>query len=101
MSYDVFISYKHTGDDLHLSRDYQLANEVYSFLASRGVGTFFSSQTLEASGVAEYKKTIDDALEASTALVVVGTSSTNITSEWVRYEWDGFLTDIISGFKPN
>jgi len=33
-------------------------------------------------------------------LVAVGTSTENLNSEWVRYEWDGFYNDILSKKKP-
>jgi hypothetical protein len=32
--------------------------------------------------------------------VAVGTSIDNLTSEWVRYEWDSFYNDILSRRKP-
>ncbi len=99
MEYEVFISYRHTGREAEVSRDYQIAQEVYSFLSSRGLNVFFSDITLEGIGAAEYKRTIDDALDSSKVLVAVGTSSDNLASEWVRYEWDGFLNDILGGFK--
>lgn len=99
MKYEVFISYRHAGPEGGVSRDYQIAQEVYSFLSSRGLKVFFSDKTLEGVGTAEYKRTIDDALDSSKVLVAVGSSSDNLASEWVRYEWDGFLNDILSGFK--
>jgi hypothetical protein len=99
MAYEVFISYKHSGSEGGVSRDYQIAQEVYSFLSSRGLKVFFSDITLEAIGTAEYKPTIDDALDSAKILVVVGTSADNLASKWVRYEWDGFSNDILSGFK--
>jgi hypothetical protein len=34
-------------------------------------------------------------------LIAVGTSTEHLESEWVRYEWDGFFNDIISGVKPD
>lgn len=101
MDCDVFISYKHSDADTPNSRDYVIAHELYSFLSARNIRTFFSSTSLEGTGVGEYKRTIDDALDAARILIVVGTSVENITSQWVRYEWDGFLNDILSGFKLN
>jgi hypothetical protein len=34
-------------------------------------------------------------------MIAVGTSTENLNSEWVRYEWDGFYNDILSGVKPS
>jgi len=99
MEYQVFISYKHSGHEGHVTRDYELAKEVFSFLSARGLKVFFSEISLENVGTAEYKRTIDDALEAATVLVAVGARRESLAAEWVRYEWDGFLNDILSGFK--
>jgi putative transposase len=41
------------------------------------------------------------ALAGASVVVVVGTSATNLLSQWVRYEWDGFFNDILSGVKPS
>src|SRR5438046_1313353 len=101
MEYDVFISFKHLGPDGTPTRDSQLAEEVYNHLTSRGFRVFFSKKSLEQSGADAYKKAIDDALDASTVLVAVGTSKENLESEWVRHEWDGFHNEMLSGRKSN
>jgi hypothetical protein len=33
--------------------------------------------------------------------VAIGTSHPHLDSEWVRYEWDSFYNDILTGIKPN
>lgn len=99
MEYQVFISYKHSSGHGHVTRDYELAKEVFSFLSARGLSVFFSDISIENVGAAEYKRTIDDALEGARVLVAVGSRRESLTSEWVRYEWDGFLNDVLSGFK--
>ena len=95
-AYDVFISFKNLDERGVPTRDAQLANEVYNFLRSKGLSVFISTVTLESLGVSNYKKAIDDALDAASIMVAVGTSTENLNSEWVRYEWDGFDNDILS-----
>lgn len=101
MQHDVFISYKHGTGGGQTTGDYVIAREVYNFLSSRGLSVFFSQVSLERVGTSEYKQTIDDALQSSRVLVAVGTSAENLASQWVRYEWDGFLNDVLGGFKPD
>ncbi len=99
-TYDVFISFKNLDENGAPTRDAQLANEVYKFLTNKGLSVFISTVTLENLGVSNYKKAIDDALDAASIMIAVGTSTENLNSEWVRYEWDGFFGDILSGVKP-
>ena len=99
--YDVFLSFKNLMPNGAPTRDSQLAQLLFECLSSRGLSVFFSAVSLERLGVSAYKRAIDDALEAAKTLVVVGTSSEHLNSEWVRYEWDGFLNDILSGNKSD
>lgn len=90
--YDVFISHK--------SEDKNLAEEVYEFL-SHSVRVFYSGISLEKEGTAAFKTSIDNALDGANILIAVGTSVDNLTAEWVKYEWDSFHNDILSGRKTN
>lgn len=99
-SYHVFLSYKCLGSDGKPTRDSVLAEDIYQYLFSRGLSVFLSTIELESQGVSAYKKAIDEALDASKVLIAVGTTTEHLESEWVRYEWDGFFNDIISGVKP-
>jgi TIR domain len=85
-TYDVFISFKNLDEKGVATSDAQLANEVYNFLTSKGLRVFISTVTLESLGVSNYKKAIDDALDAASIMVAVGTTTENLNSEWVRYE---------------
>ena len=62
---------------------------------------FLSNVSLERLGISEYKKAIDDALDVAQVLVAVGTSRDNLVWRWVRYEWDSFFNDILSGVQPS
>jgi hypothetical protein len=98
--YDVFISFKNFAEDGTPTRDSVLAQQLYEFLQSRGLKVFFSNTSLESLGIAAFKKAIDDALDSAQILVAVGTSQENLEAQWVRYEWDSFFSDILSGNKP-
>ena len=80
---DVFISRK--------SVDAKYAKEIYDYLTAQGLVVFESDQTLKEIGNADYLKTIDEALAASTHLIVIGSSTDNIKSSWVEAEWLFFL----------
>lgn len=96
----VFISVKNLDHDGTPTSDSEIARELHTELESRGLTSFLSLVSLEAMGTAEYKGTIDDALDYADVLVAVGTTPENLVSRWVRYEWDSFFNDIISGVKP-
>ena len=76
-----------------------MAEDLYRALMKRGINTFYSGETLEIMGAAQYKKVIDEALDKTQILIAVGTSVENLKSQWVRYEWDSFSNDILSGIK--
>lgn len=74
---------------------------IQSSILDKGLRVFLSTVTLQALGVAAYKKAIDDALDSTSAVVVVGTSTENLDSPWVRYEWDSYLNDILTEARPS
>jgi TIR domain len=100
MACDIFISFKNLDESGVPTRDAELAKEVYDFLTSKDLSVFISTVTLEELGVSDYKKAIDDALDTAAIVVAVGTSIENLNSKWVRYEWDSFYVDMLSGVKP-
>lgn len=62
-----------------------------------GISIFFSDESLTSLGTTHYKEAIDEALDSAEILIVVGTALKNITSSWVKYEWDR----VQSGSIPN
>jgi hypothetical protein len=80
---DVFLSRK--------SEDAHLAKEIYDFLTSKGLKVFDSDQSLPELGNADFSRVIDDVLEKTEHLIVIGSSINNITSPWVEAEWRFFL----------
>jgi len=98
--YQVFISFKNLDSEKNATADSKLAESLFQCLTNKGIKTFYSNYTLETMGISQYKNAIDDALDQCCILIVVGTSIENIESKWVRYEWDSFYNDILSGLKP-
>ncbi len=99
-NYEVFISFKNLMPNGQPTRDSALAREVNDYLSRKGFAVFLSNVSLERLGTSAYKKAIDDALDVAQVLVAVGTSRDNLEWRWVRYEWDSFFNDILSGVKP-
>ena len=96
--YRVFISYKNTVNGIS-TMDSQMAKALYMHLKNAGITTFFAGISLATLGADRYKEMIDEILDESVILIVVGTSLENIQSSWVKYEWDSFYNDILIGKK--
>jgi hypothetical protein len=101
MNCEIFISSKTTDAQGHATADSVLAREVHDYLTLRGHTVFLSTVSLAQLGIDAYKKAIDDALDSARVLIAVGTSVENLESQWVRYEWDSFFNDVLSGVKPD
>lgn len=99
--YDVFLSFKQTSSSGGPTPESKIAEELHAFLQGRAIRVFCSSLTLKQNGIAQYKRTIDEALDNSTILVALGSSRENLEAEWVRYEWDSFFNDILMKRKPD
>ena len=96
---EVFISFKNSDFSGNLTEDSKIAQDLYEVLKDRNIPTFFSGRTLMDLGQAVYKRAIDEALENTKVLIVVSTRPEFLNSEWVKYEWEGFHQDILSGTK--
>lgn len=96
---EVFISFKNSDFSGNPTRDSVIAKNLYEELASRKVAVFYSNSSLLTLGQSVYKKSIDEALETTKVLVVVSTDVNFLMSEWVKYEWESFHQDILSGMK--
>lgn len=89
--YDVFISSK--------SEDYEYAREIYTFLVDNGISVFFAVEELKNNGSSEYSESIDQAIDASTHMIVFASKIDYINSTWVKSEWRAFTNEIRSGRK--
>ena len=99
--FDVFISYKHSDDNANLTIDFEYAEKLESMLEASGINVFFSERSLVQHGKSNFKKAIDEALDECQALIVVVSNPEFARSPWVRYEWESFYNDYLSGRRKN
>ena len=90
IKYDIFISFKNSRDGV-LTKDKNLAENLYNFLNGKGLKVFYSPVSLKEEGEAKFKEGIDRALDAADVLVAVGCSRDNFEAKWIQYECDYFL----------
>jgi hypothetical protein len=79
--------------------DYQYARRVDELLAAWGCNTFFAEHSVADRGSANYRRSIDEALERADHLVVVASSGENARWDWVEYEWGFFASEKLSKRK--
>lgn len=72
---------------------------ITKILSSYGYNVFFSSSSLEKLGSSLYKSDIDAALDTVSIMIVVLTKAEYATSQLVKYEWDSFYNDYLSGVR--
>lgn len=97
--YEVFISFRNSDDLGRPTRDKDMAEALYRALTARGISTFYSNRSINEAGAADYVEAIDEALDSSSILVVVGTCRENLESYWVKDEIKRFRTDMLNGVK--
>nr|MDO8112249.1 GTP-binding protein [Candidatus Sigynarchaeota archaeon] len=89
--YDVFISYN--------TADIEHAKRVYQFLNMEGFSVFFASESIPSVGQTDYRRLIDNAIEHTTHMIIVGSTRENVESKWVEAEWGMFINEIRAGRK--
>lgn len=95
----VFISYKNLGPDHKKLPDAEMAKELYEALQKEGIPAFFSEISVIANARNDYKALIDENLDKADVLVLVSTKPEHCISNWVRYEWESFYNDLLSGIR--
>lgn len=93
--YSVFISFKNTFEGKP-TVDAEIAKKLYDMLTQRGIATFYSNDTIKNLGASEYKQVINDALDSSSVLILIGSKLEYIkkdTAQWVHYEWGNFHSE--------
>jgi hypothetical protein len=83
--YDIFIS--------SISEDYECAREIYTFLGNNDIGVFFADEELKNNGNSEYSESIDQAIDASTHMILFASKNDNLNSIWVKSEWPTFINE--------
>jgi hypothetical protein len=89
--FQIFISFK--------SKDQAIAELLYDYLTKRKYNVFCSSKSIKILGESEYAKAINQALEQSKCLIVIGSDLECFESGWVDYEWTTFLMLLLSKDK--
>ena len=89
--YDLFISCN--------SKDYSLAREVFEYVEANNFRAFFCEESIRRSGIADFRNEIDEALDAAQHIVVVASSSENISRNYVKAEWGLFVNEKRCGRK--
>ena len=96
----IFISFKNTNSDGEKTIESLKADEIYNHLVkTMGYRVFMMNETLASSGVSNYKKIIDSSLEEAKVLIILTSAEANVNSDWVRYEWDTFLGEMLANRK--
>jgi len=90
--YDVFISYKKTGEHGKNTEDTKIARNVYFQLKEMGFKVFFAEETLKSIGGQKFEPYIFAALSSATVMVLVGSKPEYLESTWVKNEWRRFCS---------
>ncbi len=95
--YDIFISYKETGENGERTEDSLLAQHLFDQLQKNGYRVFYSRISLKEMAGSQYEPIIYSALSTAKMMLVVGTSPEHMGALWVKNEWMRFLHMIQSG----
>ncbi len=94
---NIFLSFKHHDDFGELTSDYYRAARLYDFLTEHQFNVFFSAKSVVASGDSDYTALINKALDQADVLILVASCYNNCTSCWVKYEWQNYFQEVMSG----
>lgn len=99
--YNVFITFNNLDEEGDPTHDSILARKIFKFLSGKDLNVFHNIISIEKMGAEESERAIEEALNSSQIMVVVGMSPENINSEKVKYEWSRFNEFINDGSKPD
>ena len=88
--FDIFICFKKTAPDKSLTKDCQVATEIYNRLDD-DYNVFFSERTLHQLAVGDYEPNIYHALYTAPVMILCCSKREYLTSPWVRNEWNRFI----------
>lgn len=101
---DIFICYKDSDEENDIARtdDSYEAQNLYTYLMSKGYSVFFSRESLRDKVSEKYEPYIFNALNTAHVMIVYSSSKEYIESTWVKNEWTRFLKKIKNKQKqPN
>ncbi len=98
---DVFICFKDSDEEHNITRtdDSYEAQNLYTYLISKGYSVFFSRESLRDKVAEKYEPYIFNALNTAKVMVVYSSSREYMESTWVKNEWTRFLKKIKNGEK--
>ena len=93
---DVFICFKDSDEEHNITRtdDSYEAQNLYTYLISKGYSVFFSRESLRDKVAEKYEPYIFNALNTAHVMIVYSSSKEYLESTWVKNEWTRFLKKI-------
>ena len=94
--FDIFICFKDSDAEKDISRtdDSYEAQNLYTYLMSKGYSVFFSRESLRDKVAERYEPYIFNALNTAHIMIVYSSSKEYLESTWVKNEWSRFLKKI-------
>lgn len=91
--YDVFLSYRH--------EDADIARNVYHYLNSKLIHTFFDKVTLPELSESDYDDAIMNALDHARHFLVIITDLAQLDTYWIKLEMKTFHHEMVEGRKQD
>ena len=91
LQFNVFISCK--------SEDYELGEDVYAFLRSKGYKPFIASKSLREIGNDIYSAAISDVIDVCQHMIVFASDLLYVETPYVKSEWNMFCNEVKAGRK--
>ena len=93
---DIFICYKDSDEERDIARtdDSYEAQNLYTYLMSKGYSVFFSRESLRDKVAEKYEPYIFNALNTAHVMIVYSSSKEYLESTWVKNEWTRFFKKI-------
>ena len=97
----MFICFKDSDEENNITRtdDSYEAQNLYTYLISKGYSVFFSRESLRDKVAEKYEPYIFNALNTAKVMVLYSSSREYMESTWVKNEWTRFLKKIKNGEK--
>lgn len=94
--FDIFICFKDSDAEKDISRtdDSYEAQNLYTYLMSKGYSVFFSRESLRDKVAERYEPYIFNALNTAHVMIIYSSSKEYLESTWVKNEWSRFLKKI-------
>ncbi len=92
IDYDCFICVKVTDEQKNRTKDYTIADDMYTYLKDKGCNPFFSEREIKNRTGADYEAMILYALYTSECMIVVCGNEEYLQTPWVKNEYTRFIS---------